>query len=107
MKVGLGIGMLVCILVPVALLLFGIVDVAQAAALLLLLAGLWTVIFGALLARSKDRLYDIGFGIIVATLASFIYLPLQYAGGLVVVAIIVIVVASIVARPKVTRKSMP
>jgi hypothetical protein len=107
LKIGIGIGLLVCVLVPVALLLFGLVGVSQTAALVLLLAGLWTVVFGIALASRKDRLYDVGFGVVVAVLSTSILLPLQYTAGLVVLAIIAIVLASIVMRPKSGLKGAP
>lgn len=100
MKIGLGIGLLVCVLAPVSLLLFGLVDDAQTAALVLFLGGLWTVAFGAVFGGRKDRLYNVGFGIIVAVLSTFIFLPLQYTAGLVVISIVVLILASIVVRPK-------
>ncbi len=94
-------------LVPLALLLFGVIGVSQAAALVLLLAGLWTVIFGMAFASRRDRLYDVGFGIIVAVLSTSIFLPLQYSAGLVVLAIIAVVLASIFSRPKPGQKGAP
>ena len=100
LKVGLGIGLLVCLLVPLALLLFGIIGDEQAAALVLFLGGLWTAIFGVAFAGKRDRLYNVGFGIIIMVLSTFIYLPLQYTAGLVVVTIIAVVLASIMSGPK-------
>jgi len=105
LKIGLGIGLLVCILVSLALLLFGIVNDPQAAALFLFLAGLWTAVFGAFFGSARDLLYDVGFGIIVIVLSTFIFLPLQYTAGLVVVALVAIILASIVIRPKAGPKS--
>jgi hypothetical protein len=107
LKIGLGIGLLVCVLVPVSLLLFGIVDDAQTASLILFLGGLWTVAFGAVFGGRKDRLYNVGFGIIVAILSTFIFLPLQYTAGLVVISIVVLTLASIVVRPKTGPRNVP
>jgi len=98
-------GLLVCVLVPLALLLFGVVDDEQTAALVLLLGGIWTVVFGVALGRKKERLYNVGFGILVAVLSSFIVLPLQYTAGLVVVSFVAIILASVVARPKTGPKN--
>ena len=107
MKIGLGIGLLVCVLVPVALLLFGIVDDAQTAALILFLGGAWTVAFGAALGSRKDRLYNVGFGIVVAVFSTFIYLPLQDTAGLVIVSLVAIILASILAKPKTAQTAAP
>jgi hypothetical protein len=68
--------------------------------LILFLGGLWTVAFGAVFGGRKDRLYNVGFGIIVAVLSTFIFLPPQYTAGLVVISIVGLILASIVARPK-------
>ena len=107
LKTGLGIGLLVCVLVPVALLLFGTVDDAQTAALILFLGGAWTAAFGAALGSRKDRLYNVGFGVVVAVISTFIFLPLQYTAGLVVVSLVAIILASIVAKPKTPPKAVP
>jgi hypothetical protein len=107
LKIGLGIGLLVCVLVPVALLLFGIVDDAQTAALILFLGGLWTVAFGAVFGGRKDLLYNVGFGIIIAVLSTFIFLPLQYTAGLVIISVVVLILTSIMVRPKTGPRTVP
>jgi hypothetical protein len=107
LKIGLGIGLLVCVLVPIALLLFGVVGDPQAVALLLFLAGLWTAVFGVAFAGAKDRLYDAGFGVVVMLLSTFLFLPLQYTAGLVVLAIIAVIAASVVLKPKGTPTTAP
>lgn len=105
MKIGLGMGLLVCVLVPVALLLFGIVDDAQTASLVLFLGGLWTAIFGLAIDSQRNRLYDVGFGLIVMVFSTFIFLPLQYTAGLVVVAIVAVILVSLVYSPRTKRMS--
>ena len=100
MRNGWGIGLIVCVLVPIALLLFGIASLKQAVSLILLLSGLWAAVFGALFERGSERLYEIGFGLIVASVSTFIVLPLQYTAGLVVVVIIAMILVSVVLRPK-------
>lgn len=94
MRIGLGAGLIVCFLLPIALLLFGILGDAQAAAAVLLLGGLWTVVYGVAFERSRDKFYDVGFGIIVGLLSTFEVLPLAYVVGLVLLSVIAIVVAS-------------
>jgi hypothetical protein len=95
LKVGLGIGLIVCLLAPLAALLFGVLTVFEAVAAILLLGGLWTVIFGLLFGNRRERLYHVGFGIIVAVLSTFVFLPIQYTAGLVIVSIIALVLASV------------
>lgn len=104
MKVGFGIGLLLCFLIPIALLLFSVVTAEQAASLVFLLAGLWAVAFGVAFASKKDKLYQVGFGVVVAVLSTFIVLPLQYTAGLVVLSVIGIVLASIAERPKASQR---
>jgi hypothetical protein len=102
LKIGLGMGLIICVLLPVVLLLFGIIDDPQTASAILLLAGLWTVAYGILLGKAGDRLYNVGFGIVVALASTFIFLPLQYVLGLVLISVIVIVLASVATSRKKT-----
>lgn len=94
MKLALGAGLLIFVLFPVVLFLFGVLGGLQAIAAILLLCGLWTVVFGVAFARSRDRFYDVGFGVIVALLSTFDVLPLQYVLGLVLLSVIALVVTS-------------
>ncbi len=87
---------MVSFLIPLVLLLFGVLNDEQTAASVLLLAGAWTATYGLAFASSKDRMYDLGFGVIVALLSTFAFLQLQYVLGLVVLSILGLVVASIV-----------
>ena len=89
-------GLLVCVLVPVVLLLFGVLDVSQTASAVLLLAGLWAIAYGLLFSKSGNKMYTIGIGIIVAVLSTLLFLPLQYVIGLVLIAVIAIVLATVV-----------
>ena len=100
MKVSLGAGVILATLLSLALYLFGILSATQAAAAFLLLNGIWILVFGVSLARGRDRLYYSGWGVVMASLSSFAVLPLQYVLGVVIVAIILVVVAGMVARPK-------
>ena len=56
--------------------------------------------FGVSLAQGRDRLYYSGWGVVMASLATFAVLPLQYVLGVVVVAVILVGVAGMVTRPK-------
>ena len=102
MKIGLGVGLIICVLLPVVLLLFGIIDTVQTASAILLLGGLWTAAYGILLGKTGDRLYNVGFGIVVAVISTFIFLPLQYVVGLVLISVIAIVLASVTTSRKKT-----
>jgi hypothetical protein len=100
LKIGLGTGLIICILVPIVLLLFGTLDIAQTASGILLLAGLWTIVYGVAFSGSRDRIYNVGFGVIVAVLSTFLFLAIQYVVGLILVAIIAMVLVSVSARKK-------
>ena len=100
MRVSLGAGVILATLLSLALYLFGILSATQAAAAFLLLNGIWILVFGVSLARGRDRLYYSGWGVVMASLATFAVLPLQYVLGVVVVAVILVAVAGMVTRPK-------
>ena len=88
------------VLVPLALLLFGVLNPLQSISALLLLAGLWTLIFGVFLGSREDRMVYSGWGLVVALFSTFILLPLQYTAGLVVVGIIALILISVLAKPR-------
>jgi hypothetical protein len=96
---GLGIGLLVAFLVSFASYLFGLTTPEGTLSALFLLAGLWLLVYGAAF-EQKDKLYLSGWGIVVAILSTFYFIPLQYTAGLVIVAIIGVVVLSLAWKPK-------
>lgn len=98
-------GLIVCILLPIALLLFGVLDKLQTVSGVLLLCGLWAIVYGAMFGGIKDRLYDVGAGIIVIALSTFIFFPVQYVAGLVLISVIGLVVASVVMPRKRVKAS--
>lgn len=97
MKPSLGIGVLLATLVSLVVFLFGLVNYAWLGALLLLLNGLWIVVYGVVEAGSRDRLYYAGWGLIMAGLATFVILPLTYTLGVVIVLIIAVIGVRLVA----------
>jgi predicted MFS family arabinose efflux permease len=103
---GSGMGLIICILVPVVLLLFGILDIVQTASGILLLCGLWAIVYGVAFGKIADRLYDVGAGVVVIAISTFVVLPLQYVAGLVLISIIAIVLTSI-AMPRKKVKTTP
>lgn len=97
MKPSLGIGIILATLVSLAVFLFGFVDYAWLAALLLLLNGLWIVVYGVIEAERRDKLYYAGWGLIMAGLSTFVVLPLTYTLGVVIVLAIVVIGVRLVA----------
>jgi len=100
LKIGSGMGLIVCILVPIVLLLFGVLDELQTASAILLLGGLWAIAFGVLFGKAGNRLYNVGVGIVVVALSTFLFFPLQYVAGLVLISVIAVVLASVATTRK-------
>jgi len=91
LKPSLGIGIIIATLVSLVVFLFGFVNYAWLAALLLLLNGLWIVVYGAVEAERRDKLYYSGWGLIMAGLSTFVVLPLAYTLGVVIVLILAVI----------------
>jgi hypothetical protein len=98
-RIGLGIGLIVTVLIPLALLLFEILRIVQTVSTILLLSGVWILIFGLVMERKSERLYYSGFGAVISLLSTFLFIPLRFTAGLVIVAIVTLAVISAVLRP--------
>ena len=86
-------------LIPIALLLFGILRPVTALSAILLLSGVWTLVFGLIMEARAERLYYSGFGIVLALLSTFHFIAFRYTAGLVVVAVVVLALVSAVFKP--------
>jgi hypothetical protein len=104
-RIGLGVGLIVTVLVPLALLLFEVLRPVETISAILLLSGLWTLVFGLLIQRRTERLYYSGFGVIIILFSTFVFIPFRFTLGLVVVAIVALAVISAVSRPRVSTLS--
>jgi len=91
LKPSFGIGIILATLVSLVVYLFGLVNYSWLAALLLLLNGLWILVYGAVEAERRDKLYYAGWGLIMAGLSTFAVLPLAYTFGVVLVLIIAVI----------------
>lgn len=91
--IGLGVGIIIAILLSVISFLFGLTTPLATVSLLLLLVGLWILAFGAFLSQ-KDRIYLSGWGLVLALLATFLVLPIQYTIGLVLAAIVALILVT-------------
>jgi len=100
LRVQLGIGLVIAVLLPIALWLFEILTFYGALAGILLMAGLWILVFGVTFGARPDRLYNVAMGFIIAILCTFYFIPARFTLGLVLVAAIAMVVLSVVARPR-------
>lgn len=106
MRIQLGIGLIIAVLLPLALLLFGVLGVYETISAALLLVGLWILVFGITFGSGTDRLYNVGIGLIIALLSTFYFVSLRYTFGLILVAVIGMVVISVVGKPKSGRSKI-
>ncbi len=92
MKLGWGVGTIVAILLSVAVYLFGVVNLRGMVSLLLALSGLWTLVAAFAIVERKDRSYYTGWGVVIAALSLFDFIPLSYTIGLVLLAIVALII---------------
>ena len=90
-RLGWGIGVIVAILLSAAVYSFSLVGPNYAISLLLLLVGLWTIVCAVFLVERKDRWYYSGWGVVLAFLSLFAFLPAGYTIGLVLIAIVALI----------------
>jgi hypothetical protein len=98
-RIGLGVGLIVTVLLPIAFLLFRILKPVQTVSAIFLLSGVWAFAFGLFMERKEERIYYSGVGVIVALLSTFIFIPFRYTAGLVVVAIVALALVQAFFRP--------
>ncbi len=97
MKLGWGVGVIVAVLLSLAANLFGLINLAYAASYALLFVGIWTVASAFFLVDAKDRHYYAGWGVVMAALSTFAYLPFAYTVGLLLVALVILILIYIYA----------
>ena len=90
MKLGWGTGEVVVVLMSLASYLFGL-DYKDAISVFLLFTGLWTLATGLFLVEKRDRTYYSSWGVVVAILSVYVFLPLNYVIGLILVAIVALI----------------
>jgi hypothetical protein len=73
---------------------FGFTDPKFTLSLLLLLSGVWTLIAGIVIVEKRDRTFYSSWGVVVAVLSSFAFLPTNYTIGLVLVAIVALILVT-------------
>lgn len=105
MRIEFGVGVVIGILLPFALWLFGVLRLVDALAGVFLLVGLWLLAFGLAWGRAEDKLYNAGWGLVVATFASLAFLPLRYFLGLELVVVILMTVVYAAGRSSRRRPS--
>jgi hypothetical protein len=88
-------GAIVAVAMGVVVLASGIFNPKEAVSLVLLLVGLWTIIFAFTLAERKDRNYYVGWGAVLAALSLFDLLPMNYAYVLIILAIVALIIINV------------
>ena len=95
LKPGWGVGTIVAILVSVAIYLLGIVNFYGMVSMLLLLCGLWTLVAAFAVVELKDRSYYMGWGVVIAALSLFDFIPFNYTIALILMAIVVLILVNV------------
>jgi hypothetical protein len=95
MKPGTWVGSLIAILLAVVVYLLELVDLKGMLSLMFLLVGLWTLIAAFTIVDPKDRFYYTGWGIVIAFLSLFDFIPVNYTVALLILAIIALIVINV------------
>ncbi len=83
-----GEGIVVAILLPFILLLFGIIKLPDTLFLVLLLFGVWTIVSAFTFARYEERNFFLTWGLIISCTSTIFVIYIGYAIGLILVAIV-------------------
>jgi len=95
LKPGWGIGMIIAVLLSVAVGLLGSFSLQATVSLLLLIAGLWTIVAAFIVVDRKDRSYYSAWGVVIAALSLAYLIPIQYELALVLLAIVALIVINV------------
>ena len=95
MKPGWGVGIIVAVLVSFAVYLVGIINLAGMVSMLLLLSGLWTLVAAFAIVEQKDRSYYLGWGVVIAALSLFDFIPFNDTIALILGAIVVLIIVNV------------
>jgi len=95
LKPGWGVGAIVAVLISIAVYLFGIINFLGMISMMLLLVGLWTLVAAFVIVDIKDRSYYMGWGVVVAALSLFDFIPFNYTIALVLMAVVVLILINV------------
>lgn len=100
---------MVAILLSIAAALLGAVGAKGLLSLALLLVGAWTLLSAFVIVDREDRTFYAGWGIVLAGLALSYVLPLRFALGLVLIALVVLILATVSfgRTPKMSAAAAP
>jgi hypothetical protein len=91
LRLGWGVGVIIAVLLSASAYLFNLVDAIHTVSLVLLLVGLWTIGGALFIVEPKDKKYYGGWGVVLAFLSLFAFIPLQYTIGLLLIAIVALI----------------
>jgi FtsH-binding integral membrane protein len=100
LKLAYGEGLILAVLIPVVLLLVGLLAISLTVFLIFLLAGAWTIVSAFAFGKSSERMFYIAWGLVLASVASFFVLKLQYAVAILVLVVIASVLLNVASRGK-------
>src|SRR5271157_1590534 len=99
MKASWGIGVAIGILLSLAAYFFGFFGalftlqaVEYLFSTMFLIAGLWTLVSAFVIVEAKDRTYYSVWGIVMTCVSLFAYVPAQFAIGILLIALVVLIV---------------
>jgi hypothetical protein len=101
-RLAYGEGVIIAILAPFVILLFGKITVLQTFFSVFFLVGVWTLLSAFMLMKEKDRIFYVTWGLILASISSAFITHVQYAIALILIAIIAVLLINVA-----TRKTQP
>jgi hypothetical protein len=105
MKLAYGEGVLVAILAPFVVYLFGKINLSETFFLIFALLGIWTLVSAFTILVGHERFFYIAWGLILVSFSTVFVTEIQYAAGLVILAVIVALLINVVTRKNQPRKS--
>jgi hypothetical protein len=102
MRLAYGEGVIIALLAPFVVYLFGKISILQTLFSVFALLGIWTLVSAFLLMAVKERIYYLSWGLILLGISSAFIVHIQYAIGFILIAIIAALLINVA-----TRKSEP
>lgn len=102
MRLAYGEGVILAVLVPFVVYLFGKITILQTFFSVFALIGLWTLISALILMGARERIYYLTWGLILLSISSAFVTRIQYAVAFILLAIIASLLINVT-----TRKSGP
>jgi len=95
-KLGYGAGLIIVVLLSVAAWLVGLIDLPRMVSLMLLLGGLWTVVAAFTIFDVGERMFYLGWGVVVAALSTFdVFNNFNYTIALILIAIVALILINV------------